>query len=424
MINTLFAVCVEYEFMRTGGLTGFQTVFRPWLSLAFVLLSGCGGTKNSSPAPMVTAENTKSFRAVLNSRLLLTGTLDSVDATEIRVPKTPDSQIQIRWMVEDGTEVQKGDRILEFDNTSFIETAEKKKIELDGARRDLDQQKARTEANLIEAELSFEKTRIQQEKAALLAGIPKTLISRREFQDHQMALRRAEADHEKARVDQETATKTEKLEIQIAEIKIRGIRRELRIAEDAIDALTVHAPQDGVISVAEHPWEGRKIKVGDSLWAGLTVMRMPNLDHMAVHARLFDVDDGRLRPGMSVSCILDTYPQDVFKGNIREITPIAQEVGVFSLRRAFDVNIDLKRSDPSKMRPGMSVRVEVPDSVPGTHLLVPRWAIETQDERAWVHLAGGGKKEVELGACSAQLCVIEAGLEEGVSLAQVSEGKT
>ena len=49
----------------------------------------------------------------------------------------------------------------------------------------------------------------------------------------------------------------------------------MRVAEDAIAALTITAPRARVLEIREHPWEGRKFQVGDSAWAGLGVMRMP-----------------------------------------------------------------------------------------------------------------------------------------------------
>jgi len=406
--------------MKDPCALSFGDLFSGFSCGLILLLSACG-LPDASGSAVDAPALTKSFRGVLEEKLLLSGELYSVDATDICVPKTREGNLRISWMIPDGTEVRKTEKILEFDNTSFIEAVEKKRIELDGALRDLEQQKARSEATLIEAELRLKRARIARKKAELLAEIPEKLLSRKEYQENRIALHRAVANDEKASVDRDSTKKAEELDIQVAEIKIRGIRRELLSAQKAIEELIIEAPEDGIVIVADHPWEGRKFKEGDTPWPGLTVLRMPKLKQMAVKARLFDVDDGRLLLGMKVLCLLDTYPQDVFPAAIRDITPIAQEIGPFSMRRAFDVMIDLDDVDSEKMRPGMSVRVEAAEALPGTHLLVPRWAIETGKEYTRVHLKAGGWKTVELGPCSAQLCIVEKGLEEGVALAHASE---
>ncbi len=410
-INSSGRVHVESVKMKLLRIALISAVF---FGLFISLMAGAGSKADtfvdSDPV-------SRSFRGKLEGRLLLTGEVYSPDATEIRVPKTQGGQLQLRWMIEDGAEVRVGEKVLEFDSTSFLEAVEKKKIELDGALRDLAQQSAQAEADRIDAKLRLERARVKHEKAGVWAGIPEKLLSKKDYQQYQMSLHRAKVELDKARAARDTQKKSQELDVEIAGVKIRAIRRELQLAEKAVKELVICAPEAGVITVADHPWEGRKFKVGDTVWAGLTVMRMPKLDRMAVQARLFDVDDGRLEPGMKVGCVLDTWPEEVFRGQIRKITPIAQEVGPFSMRRAFDVDIDLERSDPEKMRPGMSVRVEVPQSVPDTHLLVPRWAVERTEQGARIFLQDGDQREVELGPCSAQLCIVKKGLKEGVALA-------
>ena len=80
---------------------------------------------------------------------------------------------------------------------------------------------------------------------------------------------------------------------------------------------------------------------------------------MQIRARLSDVDDGAVRPGMAAECILDAYPERRFRGQVRELSPIARVEGRDSQRRFFEVIVSLEHTETSIMRPGMSVRVEV-----------------------------------------------------------------
>ncbi|MBZ5640088.1 MAG: HlyD family efflux transporter periplasmic adaptor subunit, partial [Acidobacteriia bacterium] len=168
--------------------------------------------------------------------------------------------------------------------------------------------------------------------------------------------------------------------------------------------------------VADHPWEDRKFQVGDTVFAGWNVMRIPDLSAMRVEAQLPDVDDGRIAVGMPAKCTLDTYPEVAFPGKVVELTPVAQAPPGQSLRRAFHVRIDLEKTDPRTMRPGMSVKVEVEALKLAGALLVPRAALDPAASPPKALLESGGESEVRLGPCNAETCVVEGGLAEGTRL--------
>ena len=81
-------------------------------------------------------------RGTLRTRLLLTGELKAAESEELIVPRTPNWQLTIRWMEEDGAAVKAGQRVVEFDNSSFTSALEEKRLSAAEAEKDL----ARTEA--------------------------------------------------------------------------------------------------------------------------------------------------------------------------------------------------------------------------------------------------------------------------------------
>ena len=70
------------------------------------------------------------------------------------------------------------------------------------------------------------------------------------------------------------------------------------------------------------------------------------------------------------------------------------------------------------MRPGLSARIVVRRLNQPRTLLAPRAAIDFAGTGK-VHLASGQTKEVKLGPCNAQDCVVLDGLTEGEKLAPV-----
>jgi multidrug efflux pump subunit AcrA (membrane-fusion protein) len=178
-----------------------------------------------------------------------------------------------------------------------------------------------------------------------------------------------------------------------------------------------------VFVVEENRWEGgRKLQEGDMVYVGMTVARLPDLSSMRVRAVLSDVDDGLVRPGMTATCSLDAYPDRAYPCRVTAVAPVARESDRSSLLRAFEVGLDLGAGEPGRMRPGMSVKVEVETAAAGGVLLAPRAALEPTAAGARARLAGGGWREVTLGPCDAWQCAVEEGLEEGDRLAPVGAG--
>lgn len=355
-------------------------------------------------------------RGDFHERFLLTGELQALHSAAIGVPRTPSWELPIRWMETDGARVTVGQKIVEFDNASFAASIEEKRLAASQAQHELTRQKASGSATESDARFQVEQRKNSLQKARIEAAVPPELVSAREHQEKQVALRRAQMDYDKAVDGLDAAQKASREEEGVLRIQLDKAKREIQTAEAAISALTLTAPRAGILVIGDHPWEGRKLQIGDNVWVGLTVMSIPDLSEMSVIAILSDVDDGRVTPGMRASCTLDTWPDQTFPGTVKEVTPVAQEVSRRSQRRGFRATIALDSSDPDTMRPGMSVKVEIDARRITNALLVPRAAIEAGGDVPRVLLRGGGSKEVRLGPCDAHECVVEDGLEEGTPL--------
>jgi multidrug resistance efflux pump len=379
-------------------------------------LAGCSGTGARADAGQGGADELAVHRGPFRQRVLLTGELAAEKGDALTVPRTNAFQLQIRWMAEDGARVKAGDPVVSFDNSQFASDLEEKRLSAASAGSELDRTAAESKTSAAEKEFNVQKARSELEKARIAASVPKDLLSLREYQERQLALKRAESDLAKAQEELAAQRKGNRTDLQIKGISLDKSRRDIRDAEEAIEALTVRAPRDGMMLVGQHPWEGRKLQVGDTVWIGMTVATLPDLSSMIVQANLSDVDDGRIVPGLEALCTLDAYPSVTYRGRVMEISPVARESRRSALLRHFPVRITLDKSDPRRMRPGMSVRVEVLGPEIKQALLVPREALDLSGPRPRVLLAAGGGAEVRLGPCGANECVVESGVADGTRL--------
>jgi multidrug efflux pump subunit AcrA (membrane-fusion protein) len=376
------------------------------------LVFGCRG----GPSGQQAREELRVQRGTLRQRHLLSGAIEAVERTEIKVPRTREHRLQVQWLAADGAIVAVGDKVLEFDNTSFTANLDQQRTAVQRSRRTLLQTRAQGEARLREAEAAVERARIELAKAEIDVSVPPSVQSRYAYRSKQLEASKARAVHDKAIADLRSAQASVEAENRISEERLAVARRELEVAEEAVHALVLHAPRAGIVVVENHPWEDRKFQVGDMLFAGWTAIGIPNLEKLRVRAALSDVDDGRLEVGMPVICTPDIAADLQLRGRIGAITPIAREQRVYSERRGFDVIVELlEDSDDVLLVPGMSVRVEV-ETESSESLLVPRAAIDlaTIPPRALRH--DGSWAMIEVKRCSPHFCVLAEGLAEGERL--------
>ncbi len=351
--------------------------------------------------------------ALISERALLTGELDALNSVEIAVPHTPSFRLSIQWITEDGIEVKEGDRVAEFDNSQLTSTLAEKELAVLRAGNDLASQVATSRVDVAGKRFAVLEKRIALDKAKIVAGIPKDTLALRTFQEHQLALARAESFYAKAVDDLVAAERAARLDRRIKEIKLDKADRDHKETLAALDTLTLTASRDGIVVVGDNPWEGRKLQVGDNVWPGMKVARLPDLRAMQVRALLADVDDAKLAIDTPVRCRLDAYPERELGGKVVSISPVAREMPGSPLRRAFEVLVDLDKTDGSIMRPGMSVQVEASVRHVDADVAVPRGAIVGIDEQSAVFRPGGERVAVELGACDLHSCAIVSGLAAG-----------
>jgi len=358
----------------------------------------CGTPVQGSPHDA----QSKITRGDLVDVVTLTGELQASRGTAIAVPRMESWQTSIRWIIDDGSRVKRGDRLFELDNTAVSSTLDQKRTAVQTAEHELAEARARTKAEMLEKRFDLDRKRADAEKAKLNATVPESVVSAKEMRDRQLALERALNEEQKSKTSYEAATRGVAADLRNLELQVDAAKRELAVAQSSIDALTLTAPDDGLVLINDYVFEPRKLQVGDRVWVGMLLARIPDLSSMQIVAMLSDVDDGALHTGDRATVVVDAYPARRYEGTIVSIAPVAQELARQSLRRGFKTVIRVDRLDATLLHPGYSVQVTVPRVLRRNALLVPRELIDFSGAKPKV--AG---RDVKLGPCNSKVCVEE-----------------
>ncbi len=384
-----------------------------WLAIALVAI-GCAEASPTASAPR--AETFVVSKGSIKERILLSGELAATKSAKLKTPRTRSGRVAIRWLADDGVAVKEGDKVVEFDNSQLVSELQDRVLAELRAYNDLARQRATNRVAEADKQIAVNRTAIAFAKAELEAKVPRDSVSRRVFEQRKLALEQARFALERATDDLEATRKSAKLDLEIKRLALDKTARAIETTQRSMKALVLSAPRDGVVSIGNHPWEGRKLEVGDMGWPGLTVIELPDLSEVGVKAKLSDVDDGRVAVGMTVACTLDAFPDRQFLGEVTTVSPIARAPENQSDRRSFDIKIALEETDATIMRPGMSVKVEITEQRAKDVLVVPRGCLSFDGEQATAQLENGDNVNVEVGACNAHQCEVTSGLTEGTRL--------
>ena len=383
-------------------------------ALLFVFAEVACGRTDASPSPKAGPGEAIVTAGPLEDVFLLTGELKAVRSDDIAVPRTENVQVQITWLADDGADVAEGDRVVEFEATSAQATLEERRAKQRQAEIERETRERALEAEREQKHAAVDKARVEADKARIDAAVPKELRSSLEWTKMQAALHEKDAAFEKARLELDAFRVSSRADLDALLAAEEKARRARETAEEAIQAITVHARRSGIFIVSQHfrGNEDRKFQAGDNAFPGMTVATIPDPTEMEVAATLSQVDHGQVDASMKARIVLDTWPDRVFEGRVEEVGAVAPE-GRFR-SGGFPVRVSLTHTDSAVMRPGLSVRVEVVRRVWPKTLLVPRSAVRFDGDKAMVVPSGrSGSAEVRLAGCSPVACAVEAGLAEG-----------
>ncbi len=392
---------------------------RDWPNLlAVTLAAACTAACGSAGASSAGLGEATVSRRDVEDVFLLTGELRAVRSVTLITPRGQ-GELQIRWMVDDGAEVQEGERVVEFDSSRLIQNIEERRLRVRQAENERESQGRTLAAEMDRKKVAVEKAEVETELARVDAAVPQELRSTLEWRRMQSALKEKEAALQKARLDEAAFSISSRSDLAVLRNTEEKARREMDEAEKSLLSMSVPAPKVGVFLSGLHwqwgPEGPRKLQPGDTVWPGFPVATIPDPGEMEVGAQLSEVDHGRVAAGMKARCILDTYPDRVFEGTVAAVGAVAAEArrfGPVALASGFPVRIALARTD-ALMRPGLSVRVEVLRRVWPRALVAPRQAVRWEKDVARVRMAGGADATIRVAACTPLDCVVESGLAEG-----------
>ncbi len=342
-----------------------------WIGLLFlgVVAGGMWLARNlwtSDPTEDMSLVLAEAERRDIESDLLLTGEI--TPAFQVEVKAEVGGKVK-QIFVEVGEAVLKGDVLAEIDDTDLLT------------------EKASAETDILGAQLSVDKNRGNYERARAL--YEQKLISKEVFSN-------LEAD------------------LAISGNALDKSKSRLQSVEDRLRKTKIVAPADG--TALEIPVkEGQVVVAAASVNAGTVLMTFANLSVLQIHSHVNQVDAPRLRKGQEVDVKMSDSSEDPIKAHINFIAPLAI---VKNNIKGFKVEAVIDDND-GRLKPGMSVSMNVPVGRATQAISVPINAVFKDRDQDVVYVQKGDateRRKVTLGVNNLYFVEIKSGVDEGESI--------
>jgi len=346
----------------------------------------------------------------------VSGTLSSVQSQRIGPPQISELwEYKIAFLAPEGTQVRAGQPVLSFDTSELERGLLDKMAERDSAQKELEKRQTNQQIELHDERLQLAEAEARQRRAALKVQVPPELVSSKELAQSREDL--ALANREIAYLKERLRFETRQANSEVAALVKRRDRAAGRVREmeDAIRRMTVTAPGVGTVVYVD-TGEGEKKKVGDSCWRGQSVLEIPDLRSMRADGEIDEADAGRLSVGQRVTLRLDAHPDDAFTGRVRSIGGSVRSRSDSNPLKVVKLEIDLDRTDPQRMRPGMRFTGTVEIERAARVLVAPAEAVFNRPDGPVVYRRHGwGNEELRpvLGRRNERLVEIVKGLAAG-----------
>ncbi len=389
---------------------------------------GISGTKDSGPVPTRAAggpaksQSYKVTNGQIVKELVLTGELRAQRSTAISAPRIQSSfQNMVTFLAPEGKQVQKGERIVEFDDSSLMSQKSEAERALDEARLSIEKKKADLEANRCDLLNSLAQAESQLKQDELYGKISKDLLAANDYQKYQLNVTKSKLALQKAQEQLDNFEKSYTSQMALVEINRSQAEINLKKIEGDMLLLRIDAPQDGILIYGDNWQSNRKIQAGDNIVPGMPVASLPDLTSMQVVGYVYDTEYGSILRDTRCIITLDALPGYQVAGRVVSLTSVASRKGFATQKKVFQAVIQPDKVDTEIVKPGMTARVRIPLTLAKETPAIPREYLGVDTQGRYYVMKGTEPKTasvqfVQLGAIGDRLVQAVSGVSTGDSL--------
>src|SRR5438094_8250362 len=301
-------------------------------------------------------------------KVLTTGALRTKESRAVAAPPIAGGTLQIIKLARFGSQVHKGDVVLEFDPSEQEYNLAQSRSDLMQAEQEIAKSKADAAVQTAEDQTALLKAKYAVRRAELEVS-KNELISTIDAQKNLLALEEAKRALAQLQQDIQSHSASNQAALALTEEKRHKAQLAMEQAEQNIKNMHITAPIDGLVvihgnrdSTGGFFMDGMTLPdyhVGDQVNPGSSIAEVIDISHLEVSAQVSETDRTNLKAGQSVDVKIDALPGESFSGKVQTVGgATSHEVRDENSQHKFDVAIQLDKTD-ARLRPGFAVRLGI-----------------------------------------------------------------
>ncbi|HEY2015806.1 MAG TPA: efflux RND transporter periplasmic adaptor subunit [Bryobacteraceae bacterium] len=318
------------------------------------------------------------------------GELKAGRSVQVYTPIMPN--LRIAWLAPPGEKVSAGDPIVRFDSSSAEQQLQQKDAQLKQAQATLEQEIAQAKITVEQDQSDLADAKYTVERARLEAS-KQEIVSRIQGEESKIDLGLAE---QKLKVQEATVS----LHATSDKSKIASLTRlrdqaaaDVALTKSRIAQMEIKAPLSGFLTFSANYSQGwmnaKPFKVGDSVFAGMGLAEMPDLETLMMDAKVEEIDRGRISTSNDVRVRVDSLPELTMPAKLAGISLLAEATNEFPPTRSFRAYAPIPHPD-QRLRPGMNGGMDIIIKRIPNAISVPAKALFTRAGKPIVYLAANG----------------------------------
>ena len=387
------------------------------------------------------------------------GEIESSSNTEVicQIRSRGNTGTSILWVIDEGTRVEKGDKLVELDSAQLEVELKEDRIEVitaeanvataaalleqaEIARQEYLEGVFKTEQKAIESEIAIAEQELRKAQLALGSSerlVAKGLVKSLQLEADQFAVANArnqlEAAQGRLRVLQDLTKRkmlvqfdseidAAKANLSAAEARLMEEEQELAEIKEQIEMCVMYAPNDGVV-VHANRYSSRGgnaefvVEPGATVRERQAIIRLPDPTRMQVRCKVNESRITLLRRGMPAKIRIDALPDVELRGRVLKVNRYAEPGSWYSSSIKEYATIVEIVDPPEVIRTGMTASVEifiqqVPDATQ-----IPIQAVYEHGGKVYSLVRQSPlefeTRAIEIGATNDTMARVESGVQPG-----------
>jgi HlyD family secretion protein len=328
--------------------------------------------------------------------LQLRGEIRPARSTALTAPMSGGGDLQIMQLAKNGSVVNAGDIVIQFDTTLLQRTLEQKQSELKQAESEIEKAIAEQRRREEAARTALEQGRSAANRARLdLEGAE----LRPRVEAEHLRLKASDAEHAVRELEQKVSSERAAAAADVASARQKRDKAlfDVRETERLISGMTIRAPGTGPITILPNRRAAASVfaqsapefRPGDRAFFGAQIAELPDLSVIQMACRIDEVDRARVQIGGGALVRVDALPDRELKGSVATISVVARpDFTQFPPTRNFDLVVGLDDND-QRLRTGMSATARLELEKLANVLVVPATAVFQRAGASTAYVASG-----------------------------------